>query len=347
MKLKKILALMLAVTTLLVFASCTGNKPEESTGETTPAQTENESPVIDSELKVNVMVLNGTTGFGMAALMDQNASGNAALNYNFSVESAAPTILSALINGSVDIAALPTNAAATVFNKTEGKVKICAINTLGVLYVVENGENITDFASLKGKTVHVPGQGSNPEYVFNYLCAENGLVVGEDITVDYSYNEPADLRTAVAAGNVEIAVLPEPMVTIACSANKDLRVALDLTEEWNAVAPKDSLVQGCVVVRSEFAEAHPNEMAAFLDEYKASVQYAIDEPESAGGVIAEQGIFANAAVASKALPNCNVCFIAGEEMSAKLDPFFAVLFEANPASVGGKLPTSDIYYVAE
>lgn len=346
MKLKKFIAVLLAAF-MLVAVSC-GTAPEQTSG-LTSSDNDDEVPeiILDTELEVKVMVLNGTTGFGMASLMDKSDSGLATLNYDFSVESAASNVLSALISNTVDIAALPTNAAATVFNKTDGKVKICALNTLGVLYIVENGTEITDFSSLRGKTVYVPGQGSNPEYVFNYLCKENGLTVGVDLTVDYSYNEPADLRTAVAAGKVDIAVLPEPMVTIACNANENLRVALDLTSEWNKVAPEDSLVQGCVVVRSEFAEEHPNELAAFLDEYEESVKYAVNEPESVAGIIAEQGIFANAAVAAKALPKCNVCFISGADMQDKLDPFFSVLFEANPSSVGGKLPTSDIYYVAE
>lgn len=355
---KKFLALFLVAVLMVCAASCGATDPApstsapEETSSAAPAESGSaapveEQPTPDSELSIRVMTLNGTTGFGMAQLMSQSAAGEAALNYNFSVETAAPTILSALINGTVDIAALPTNAAATVYNKTEGGVKICALNTLGVLYLLESGETVTDFASLAGKTVYVPGQGSNPEYVFSYLCAQNGLEIGKDIFVDYTYNEPADLRTAVASGAVELAVLPEPMVTIARSANADVRVALDLTEEWNRVAPQDSLVQGCVVVRTAFAEEHPVEVAAFLAEYEKSVQFAIDDPAAASEMIAAQGIFAQAAVAARALPNCNLCFFAGADMASRLDPFFAVLFEANPASVGGKLPDSGIYYVAD
>ena len=209
-----------------------------------------QTPALDTEKEISVMVLNGTTGFGAAKLIDDSANGNTELNYKFSVESDASVVNSALINGSVDIAALPTNAAAVVYNKTGGNVKVAAVNTLGVLYIVENGESVNSFADLKGKTVYVPGQGSNPEYVTAFLCEENGLKVGEDVTLDFTYNAPADLRTAVASGQVEIAVLPEPMVTIAKTANADLRVALDLTKEWDKVAEKNSLMQGCIVVIS-------------------------------------------------------------------------------------------------
>lgn len=303
------------------------------------------APKLDTEKQINVMVLNGTTGFGMAKLMEDDVAEAAALNYNFSVETDASAINAALINGSVDIAALPTNAAAAVYNKTNGAVKVCAINTLGVLYVVENGETVKSFADLKGKTVFVPGKGSNPEYVMNFLCEKNGLEVGKDITLDFTYNAPAELRTAVASGAVSIAVLPEPMVTIAKTANKDLKTALDLTAEWDKVATPGSLVQGCIVVRKEFAEANSAELNKFLEEYEASVKFATDDAAAAGELIAKHGIFEKAPVATKALPNCNICFVKGDAMKTALAEFYQVLFNANPASVGGKLPADDHYYI--
>ncbi len=304
-----------------------------------------QTPALDTEKEISVMVLNGTTGFGAAKLIDDSANGNTELNYKFSVESDASVVNSALINGSVDIAALPTNAAAVVYNKTGGNVKVAAVNTLGVLYIVENGESVNSFADLKGKTVYVPGQGSNPEYVTAFLCEENGLKVGEDVTLDFTYNAPADLRTAVASGQVEIAVLPEPMVTIAKTANADLRVALDLTKEWDKVAEKNSLMQGCIVVTKKFADENPQELNKFLEEYGQSVNFVNENPTEASEMIAEHGIFEKAQVAAKAIPNCNLCYITGEEMKTSLSKFYEVLLEADPASVGGSLPSDDIYYI--
>ena len=303
------------------------------------------APAYDAEKEISVMVLNGTTGFGAAKLIDDSKNGTAALNYKFSVESDASAVNAALINGSVDIAALPTNAAAVVYNKTQGRVKVAAVNTLGVLYVVENGDTVKSFSDLKGKTLYVPGQGSNPEYITAYLCEKNGLKVGEDITLDFTYNAPADLRTAVASGKVELAVLPEPMVTIAKSANDKLNTALDLTAEWDKVAQKDSLMQGCIVVSKKFAEENPNELNKFLEEYSASVTFVNENPKEASEMIAEHGIFEKAAVAQKAIPGCNLCYISGDSMKKSLSTFFNIMFDADPKSVGGAVPSDDIYYL--
>ena len=303
------------------------------------------APAYDAEKEISVMVLNGTTGFGAAKLIDDSKNGTAALNYKFSVESDASAVNAALINGSVDIAALPTNAAAVVYNKTQGGVKVAAVNTLGVLYVVENGDTVKSFSDLKGKTLYVPGQGSNPEYITAYLCEKNGLKVGEDITLDFTYNAPADLRTAVASGKVELAVLPEPMVTIAKSANDKLNTALDLTAEWDKVAQKDSLMQGCIVVSKKFAEENPNELNKFLEEYSASVTFVNENPKEVSEMIAEHGIFEKAAVAQKAIPGCNLCYISGDSMKKSLSTFFNIMFDADPKSVGGAVPSDDIYYL--
>lgn len=167
---------------------------------------------------IRVYTLNGTTGFGMAKLMEDAKSGTTTETYTFTVKSDASDVTAALINGDADIAALPTNAASNVYNKTNGGVKILAVNTLGCLYLLtRQSASITSFASLKGKTVYVPAQ--NPTFIFTYLCRQNGLEVGKDIFIDStSYAQPAALKDAVAAGTVEFAVLPEPMVTIAINA---------------------------------------------------------------------------------------------------------------------------------
>ncbi|MCC8357775.1 MAG: ABC transporter substrate-binding protein [Oscillospiraceae bacterium] len=290
---------------------------------------------------VNVMVLNGTTGFGMAKLITDAANGDAALSYTFSVETDASNITAALISGTCDIAALPTNAASTIYNKTEGGVQLLALNTLGVLYLVVNGEVMTidSLSDLEGMTVYAPAQ--NPTYIFEALCEAAGV----SVTVDNTYAQPADLRTALAAGEVDIAVLPEPMVTIACSANESLVVALDITEEWDAVYPAGSLVQGCVVARTEFIEENPEAIAAFLEEYEASIAYLSEDASAAAQLVEESGVFTSAAVAEKAIPNCNVCFIIGEEMKTAMSGYLEILFELFPDSIGGALPGDDFYYL--
>ncbi|MBE6699466.1 MAG: ABC transporter substrate-binding protein [Ruminococcaceae bacterium] len=302
------------------------------------------------DLTINVYTLNGTTGFGMAKLMNDAKNGSTSQKYDFSVQTDASNVTAALLNGSADIAALPTNAAANIYNKSEGGVVVLAVNTLGCLYLLTNqNETITSFADLRGKTVYVPAQ--NPTFIFTYLCKQNGLTVGEDITINSStYAQPAALKDAVASGLVDIAVLPEPMVTIATNTVKNanngtvLTTAMDLTAEWNKVSAANSLVQGCVVVRRAFLEEHPEAVEDFLNEYKVSIEFLSTDVDAAAQMIVDNGIFTSAPVAKKALPKCNVCFLDGAEMKTAMNTYLGILFGIAPASIGGKLPADNFYY---
>ena len=341
---KRIVSILILICLCMSLCACAGSNTEttmEPTNADEAAAHEAEEAVpVETKTAANVMVLNGTTGFGMAKLISDSIAAETALDYNFSVESDASAVTAALINGTCDIAALPTNAAATVYNKTEGGVQMLAINTLGVLYLVVNGDNVTveSLEDLSGMTVYVPAQ--NPTFLFKAILSAAGL---EDVTVDNTYAQPADLRTALAAGEVDIAVLPEPMVTIARSANESLVTALDLTAEWDALYPAGSLVQGCVVVRTEYAEAYPEAIEAFLEEYEASINYLSEDTAAAGALIEETGVFTNGAVAAKAIPNCNVCLMAGEEMKTAMTQFCDILFGIEPSAVGGAVPGEDFY----
>ena len=342
---KKFVAMLLVLALSLSLAACGQSAPQPTEApvpETTaPATTEAVAETQSAPVAVNVMVLNGTTGFGMANLMDAAAKGEAANDYTFSVETDASNIVAGLANGSVDIAALPTNAAAAVYNKTQGKVQVLALNTRGVLYLVTDGSvTVGSMADLAGQTVYAPAQ--NPSFIFQYLCEANGLT---DVTVDNTFAQPADLNTAVASGQVSLAVLPEPMVTVAKAKNPDLVVALDLTAEWDKVAPAGSLVQGCVVVRKAFAEEYPDAVDAFLREYEASIEGLTADAAGTAEKIVAQGIFANAGVAAKAIPNCNVCFVAGEDMKAALSEFLTIMHGVAPQSVGGAIPGDDFYRI--
>ena len=337
-----LLAICLLMTTVAVLGACTSTNPPADTTQDTSTDTNDTASA--TKTKVNVMVLNGTTGFGMAPLMDKNAKGEATLDYTFSVETDASNITAALINGSVDMAALPTNAAAALNAKKNGLIKVIAVNTLGVLYLMTGeGATITSMEDLRGKTVYCPAQ--NPAFILTYLCQANGLEVGTDVIIDTSYAQPADLRTALVAGQVDIAVLPEPMVTIAGKANDTLTVALDLTAEWDKCALPGSLAQGCVVVRTAFAEANPEAVDAFLAEYETSINYVKENPAEAGQMIAAQGVFAQAPVAQAAIPNCNITFLTGQDMADKLTAFYTVLYGVAPNAVGGNVPDSGLYYI--
>ncbi len=284
---------------------------------------------------VRVMTLSGTTGFGMAKLIADHKDGK---SYSVTVENDASAVTAALLNGSCDVAALPTNAASALYNKSSGAVQCLALNTRGVLYLLGDGE--TDAASLadvEGETVYVPAQ--NPGFIFSALCAKAGV----DAVPDDTYAQPADLRAALAAGEVHLAVLPEPLVTAALKANDSLRIIADLTEEWDKYFPAGSLVQGCVVVRTEFAKAYPGAVRQFLSDYKASVDFLTADPDAAAQNIVDAGLFAAAPVAKAAIGRCNLCFLTGAEMKSAMSGFLEIMLNEAPASVGGSLPGDDFY----
>ena len=317
-----ILAIVLIATSVLAFSSCGGKKTE---GE------------------IKVATLNGTTGFGMAPLMKESSLGNTSNKYSFSVETDPSVVMAGLISGTIDIAALPTNAAANAYNKTNGKVQIIAINTLGVLYVLTNGVEINSISDLEGKTVYCPAQ--NPAFITKYIVKENNL--SDKVTIDSTTYATADaLRAAVIAGVVDIAVLPEPMVTMVKANNSNVKVALDLTAEWNKVSDGKQLVQGCVVVRKDFAEQYPGSVKEFLKDYEASIEFVNENTADAASYIKEFGIFANEAIAKNAIPKCNIAYMDGDDMKEAMEKFLEAMNSVAPASIGNAIPGDDFYYGA-
>lgn len=328
----RLLVIIMLVTLL---AGCAGQKPDDQ-------------PEPASKELVKVAALKGPTGIGMVKLMEDSKAGTTANDYDFELLGAPDEIVAKLTSGSVDVAAVPTNLAAVLHSKTNGNIKLIAINTLGVLYVLENGNSVQSIADLKGKTISTSGQGATPEYALNYLLEQNGLVPGQDVTVDF-LSEHAELATLVATGKADLAMLPEPFVTSVMAKNSDVRIALDVTEEWRQATAKAGtsgaeLTMGCLVVRKEFAEANKEALDTFLTEYEASTAFVNDNVGEAAEMVATNGIMADAALAEKAIPGCNIVYIDGDAMRQSAMVFYDVLFGANPKSVGGKLPSDDFYY---
>ncbi|HZJ56711.1 MAG TPA: MqnA/MqnD/SBP family protein [Clostridia bacterium] len=295
---------------------------------------------------VKVAALNGPTGMGMVKMME-DAKENSSYNYEFSTVGAPDELSGKVISGEFQIAALPTNMASVIYNKTEGQIQLAAINTLGVLYILEDGEDIKEIADLKDKKLNASGKGATPDYILQYLLKENGLDPERDVEIDFSMQH-ADLAAAVAAGDVSIALLPEPHVTSGLMKNEEIRVALDVTKEWEKVAGDENpLPMGCIVVQKEFAENNPKIMDDFLAGYEESVKWVNENPEEAGQLIEKHGILPNAKLAEKAIPKSNIVFLDGKGSKGPMDAFLKVLHDLNPASVGGKLPDEAFYYTKE
>ena len=291
---------------------------------------------------VRVGALKGPTAMGMVQMMENKADA-----YAFTLAAAPDEIVPLLVKGELDIAAVPANLGSVLYNNTQGAVKALAINTLGVLYIVERGDTVHSVADLKGRTLVTAGKGSTPEYALNYILRGNGLDPEADLTVEFK-SEHAECLAAMLQDEGIVAMLPQPFATVAQAKAQDMRIALDLTKEWdalqaNAEAPS-AMVTGIAVARAAFVEENPEAVAQFMADYAESVKFAQDDVEGAAKLIGQFDIF-EAGPAQKALPFCNIVFIDGEAMKAKLGGYLAALMEQDPAAVGGALPGDEFYYV--
>ena len=354
---KKLLAFMLAALLIVTMLAACSNTEEthgnETTAETkaeTEKSTEKETEAEDIKLStdpVRVFTLKGPTGMGMAPIMDNKDAGKAKLNYEFTVADAADQFKGNILKGDFEIACVPTNLAAVLYQKSNQSIQIAAVNTLGVLYVLEDGETVNDIKDLEGKTIYSSGQGAVPEYALNYILDAFG------VNCEVIYESEHDLVVAdIMTNKADIAILPEPKVTAALKNEKapeGLRIALDLTELWEEVCKlkneTSALCMGCVIVNKAWAKENPNEVIAFLDEYKESVAFVNTELDTASAMIANYGIIPKAGLAKAAIPNANIVYIDGTDMQTKLMGFFDVLYKSNPASIGGKMPVADIFYI--
>ncbi len=342
---KKLLALVLALCMVMALVSCGNGTTETTTGEAKETTTSANTETPKQDAPIRVTTLKGPTGMGMAKLITDDKNGASKNDYEFTIAASPEEARNALIAGTADIAALPVNLAAVLYNKGVD-IRFVAVNTLGVLHILENGNTITSVEDLRGKTIYATGQGATPQYILEYLLKKNGIDPEKDITIEY-IAEHAELATKMATGDVKIGILPEPNVTSALSAakqngNNDLRLALDVTKEWDKLG-EGKLSQGCIVATNAFIEENPELFANFLEEYAASATFVNENVDEASQMIEAIGIIPKAALAKKAIPNANICFIDGEDGAAYMQSILTVLHSANASSVGGKLPDDGFY----
>ncbi len=290
--------------------------------------------------------LKGPTSMGMVKLLSDAEEGKANNTYQFEMAAAATELTPKLVKGELDILAVPANLGPTIYNNTDGAVQILAINTLGVIYIVEaGGETVQSIQDLKGQTIYATGKGQTPEYCLKYILSENGINPETDVTIEWKSEATEAVATLTAEGK-GIAMLPQPFVTVAQNTIEGLRVALSLTEEWDKLNNGSTMITGALLVRKEFAEKYPETLASFLEEYEASTKW-INENVEEGAALVEKYDIVKAAIAKKAIPYCNITCIYGEDMVEPLNGYLGVLYNENPTAVGGSLPGDDLYYIGK
>lgn len=331
---KRFLSLLLVLVLVLCLAACA--QQDVVVGQ---EQTEREP------MDVNVYVLSGPTGIGAMNLWAQADAGETFDRYHFTMPGANDEVVAAISNGTADIACVATNLAATLYNKTDAGVICLAVNTLGVLHLLTNGEALDSIADLAGKTIYLPGQGANPEYILRYVLNGNGLDPDSDVTLSF-VGEGSELLTVWQNDPEAVIMAPQPVATSILMQYENAAEAFDMTEEWDKVSGGDStLMMGCVIVRKEFCAQYPQTVKDFMEAYAASIALAQTDVTGTAALCERYGLIPKAALAEKAIPYCGLAYVDGDEMKAQLSGYLQVMFDADPKSVGGKLPGDDFYYV--
>jgi len=337
----------------LLFSSCSGNTAED-TPSPTAAVTASTAPTSEPKeyagervaMTANIVGLKGPTSMGMVKIFNELEPLSELVDLKFDIVTAPDLITAGLLNGEVTVAAVPTNLAAVLYNKTEGNIRMLAVNTLGVLHIVaDKSENISSLADLKGKTLVTSGKGTVPEYVLNYLLEANGLTPDEDITIEYR-SEHSEVATLAITGDAKIVLLPQPFVTIVTGKNPNIELSVDLTDEWKKVAPAGSeLAMGCLISTADFAETYPQEVEKLLTAYEESINWVNTEHEAAAELIVEFGVLPDIDTAVRAIPPSNIKYFYSQDSKEILNGFYNILKEFEPKSIGGSIPGDDFYFI--
>lgn len=332
MRIKKWLSIMCMLVLCFCMFGCTSEKGANSS----------ESVDVEKE-KATVYGLVGPTGVGLANLMAKAEADRAALEYQFQLVNAPEVIVSKITTGEADLAAVSTNLAATLYQKTNGNIQIVAINTGCVLSIVEDGTSISSISDLKGKTIYSTGEGSNPEYILRHILEENGLDPDKDVTLKF-VQENEELSTFIMNGTAKIALIPEPLCTTVLQKKESLHVALNIGDEWGKIHKNLVPHMGCVIATKDFIAKHKEALGVFLHEYKVSIEGATQDLDKTAQNCEKFGILPSKEMAKKAIPNCQLEYISDNTMESVLSDYFKILYGYNPKSVGGSVPDSGLYY---
>ena len=339
MKKTKLLALLLTLCTMFsLLAGCSSSSDNEE-GSSISSTNNSENTEI-TPIDINIGCMKGPTAIGMIKLLSDSDNGTSFNKYNYTIAGTADEISTGLVKGELDIAAVPCNLASVLYNKTEGEIVTVAINTLGVLYIVETGDSIKTTDDLKGKTIYSTGQGTTPEYTLRFLLSSAGINPDNDVNIQY-FSEASEVVATLSKNPDAVAMLPQPYVTSAMNNNENMRIALDVTKEWEKLCG-DTVVTGVLVARKSFVEENKDAFKKFLEEYNLSTQYANSNIDETASLLEAFDVF-KAAIAKKAIPYCNVTFISGAEMKDKVLAYLQVLYDQNPAAIGGKLEEGMFY----
>jgi len=282
--------------------------------------------------RLRILVLQGPSGMAMAPLMY-----NADERHDFALPFSSPQqVVDEILSGRFDIAALPANLAATLYN-SGADVQIIAAGTLGVLHILDATGEVREPSDLTGRRIFTAEQGALPEHVLRHILNEKGI----DAEI-YFLTNFVEVSTHFAAELVDLVMLPAPNIvsTLAQMSNSENVTRLDVSALWNEISDTQ-LMQTAIVARRGLSDTAIRE---FLEEYKESIAFVNANHDLAANMIVEAGVMPSIGVARQAIPLSNLAFIEGASMQAGLMDLFNILHRANPQSIGGLVPPSTIFW---
>lgn len=325
---KRIFAILMAAVMLFSFASCKdGNGGVTDPEETTSYIREN---------KTRISVLDGVDILGTAKL-------KVSRDYAYTVTTCndAAEIMNMVTEGKADLAALPLDLAAKLYNTTNGGVKIIAVNNLGALHLLTSDKEATEFSDMKGETVYATGKGGYYEYYINYILTQNGIDPEKDVTIEYK--EQDELINFALSGNAKFCFIPEPYATRVVMENEEMNRFINLVAQWEKAAGTKP-VQGVVVARTEYIEQNPEYIEQFLSQNEVSLNFLNVDGTQGPSFLLNNNYFSTLEIAQACIPACNLVFMKGEDMKPEIKGVFDVFYGVDPASVGGAIPDDSIFY---
>ncbi|AFS77437.1 sulfonate/nitrate ABC transport system, substrate-binding protein [Gottschalkia acidurici 9a] len=338
---KKIAGLLLIlVLSIGILGGCTNTKNTEKTG-----QAIDKSKIkSNGNEKINIKVVSpeGAPTLSMIKMFKEKPviGENVEIDYE-NIKS--PDVLSSkLMANEADIAIVPTNLAATIYNKGL-PYRLVASNVWGSLYL-SSVEDIKTFDDLKGKEIYTMGRGLTPDIVFRYLLEQNGIDPEKDVSLKY-LTGGTELASSLIAGESKTSLIPEPVLSKVLMKKKDIKVVLDIQEEWSkATKMENGYPQASLIIKSDIIENHPEVVEAFLKEFKSSINWANENPTQAGNYSEELETELNAKVVESGIERTNIKYVDALNAKESIKAYFNILMDYSPDLLGGKLPDEEFYY---
>ena len=233
------------------------------------------------------------------------------------------------------IVLMTAGRAARMYQISSGEYQMLAITNLCGPQLLVKGASPSSWDELRGRTIHAKANDPDQIAILRHLLVENGLDPDMNVTIETDsspYYRPEDSQKG------DVYLLDPYNAAAAMAADSSLTLLADLGEEW-ADLSLGQIVAGCAVARTEFVQAHPEAISAFLSGMEQS-SAAMSDPDTAVNYWSNP----NQDVLLAALPHCGIAFVTGQDMKDLAEDYYLSLFQADPDAIGGGLPYDDFYY---